>query len=67
MYKCPAAERAAYHEAIWFSHHLFLGTKADVDSIVDAISKVMENIEELRGLEHTAIKNQGLSRADRES
>jgi hypothetical protein len=27
----------------------------------------MENIEELRGLEHTAIKNQGLSRADRES
>jgi hypothetical protein len=67
IYKCPAAERAAYHEAIWFSHHLFLGTKADVDSIVDAISKVMENIEELRGLEHTAIKNQGLSRADRES
>src|ERR1700752_4081887 len=28
MYKCPVAERAAYHEAIWFSHHLFLGSKA---------------------------------------
>jgi dTDP-4-amino-4,6-dideoxygalactose transaminase len=67
MYKCPAAERAAYHEAVWFSHHLFLGDKEDVDSIVDAIRKVLENVEELRGLEHRAIKDQGLSRADRES
>jgi dTDP-4-amino-4,6-dideoxygalactose transaminase len=67
MYKCPASERAAYHEAVWFSHHLFLGGKEDVDSIVNAILKVMENIEELRGLEHPAVKNQGLSRADRES
>src|SRR6202790_2099561 len=67
MYKCPASERAAYHEAVWFSHHLFLGGKENVDSIVDAIKKVLENIEELRGLEHRAIKDQGLSRADRES
>jgi hypothetical protein len=34
---------------------------------VDAILKVLQNIEELRGLEHPTIKNQGLSRADRES
>src|SRR6266849_5516640 len=67
LYHCPVSERAAYHEAIWFSHHLFLGDKKDVDSIADAIHKVLENIEELRGLEHRAIKNQGLSRADRES
>ena len=67
MYKCPESERAAYHEAVWFSHHLFLGTKADVDSIVDAIHKVLENFEEVRGLEHKAIKAQGQSRADRES
>jgi dTDP-4-amino-4,6-dideoxygalactose transaminase len=67
MYKCPASERAAYHEAVWFSHHLFLGTKEDVDSIVNAICKVMEHIEELRGLQHPAIKAQGQSRADRES
>jgi len=67
MYKCPASERAAYHEAVWFSHHLFLGGKENVDSIVDAIKKVLENIEELRGLDHRAIKDQGLSRADRES
>lgn len=67
MYKCPVSERAAYHEAIWFSHHLFLGGKENVDSIADAMFKVLENIEELRGLEHRAIKAQGQSRADRES
>lgn len=67
MYRCPAAERAAYHEAVWFSHHLFLGGKDNGDSIADAIFKVLENIEEVRGLEHPAIKAQGLSRADRES
>jgi dTDP-4-amino-4,6-dideoxygalactose transaminase len=67
MYRCPVSERAAYHEAVWFPHHLFLGEKEKVDSIADAILKVLENIEELRGLEHPAIKSQGLSRADRES
>jgi hypothetical protein len=67
MYKCPVAERAAYQEAIWFPHYLFLGGRENVDGIVDAILKVLHNVEELRGLEHVAIKNQGLSRADRES
>ena len=67
MYKCPEAERAAYHEAVWFSHHLFLGGKENVDSIADAIFKVLENIEEVRGLDHKAIKTQGMSRAERES
>ena len=63
----PASERAAYHEAIWFPHYLFLGDKEDIDTIAEAIFKTLENIEELRGLEHPAIRNQGLSRADRES
>jgi dTDP-4-amino-4,6-dideoxygalactose transaminase len=67
MYSCPQAERAAYHEAVWFMHQLFLGSSEDVDAIVDAIHKVLENIEELRDLDHKAIRNQGLSRADRES
>jgi dTDP-4-amino-4,6-dideoxygalactose transaminase len=66
-YRCPDAERAAYHEAIWFPHYLFLSSREDIDTIVEAIFKTFENIEELRGLEHPAIKNQGLSRADRES
>ena len=67
MYSCPQSELAAYHEAVWFMHQLFLGTQKDVDAIADAIHKVLENIEELRGLDHKAIRNQRLSRADRES
>jgi dTDP-4-amino-4,6-dideoxygalactose transaminase len=64
---CPEAERAAYHEAVWFPHQLFLGSQKDVDAIAEAIQKVLANIEELRGLDHKAIRNQRLSRADRES
>ena len=52
---------------MWFPHQLFLGGKKDVDVIADAIEKVLANIEELRGLDHKAIRDQRLSRADRES
>ena len=67
MYSCPESERAAYHEAVWFPHYLFLGTTADADSIADAILKVLGSSEELRVLDHKAIRNQRLGRADRES
>jgi dTDP-4-amino-4,6-dideoxygalactose transaminase len=67
MYSCRESDRAAYQEAIWFPHQNFLGTTQDVDAIADAIHKVLENIEELRGLDHKAIRNQKLGRADRES
>ena len=67
MYSCPEADRAAYHEAVWFPHQLFLGGPDDVDAMADAIEKVLANIEELRGLDHKAIRNQRLGRADRES
>jgi dTDP-4-amino-4,6-dideoxygalactose transaminase len=67
MYCCPEAERAAYEEAVWFPHQLFLGDEEDVDAIADAIHKVLAGVEELRGLDHKAIRNQTLSRADRES
>ncbi|MFZ0687894.1 MAG: DegT/DnrJ/EryC1/StrS family aminotransferase [Terriglobales bacterium] len=67
MYSCPESERAAYHEGVWFMHQLFLGGERDVEAIADAIHKVLENIEELRSLDHKAIRNQRLSRADRES
>jgi dTDP-4-amino-4,6-dideoxygalactose transaminase len=67
MYSCPESEKAAYREAVWFPHQHFLGTTKDVDDIADAIHKVLENIEELRGLDHKAIRNQRLGRADRES
>lgn len=67
MYSCPEADKAAYQEAIWFPHQHFLGSSKDVDDIADAIQKVLTNIEELRGLDHKAIRNQKLGRADRES
>ena len=67
MYSCPESDRAAYHEAVWFPHQHFLGSTEDVDAIADAIHKVLANIEELRGLDHKAIRNQKLGRADRES
>jgi hypothetical protein len=52
---------------VWFPHQLFLGTTEDTDAIADAIHKVLENLEEVRNLDHKAIRNQSLSRADRES
>jgi dTDP-4-amino-4,6-dideoxygalactose transaminase len=67
MYSCPEADKAAYHEAVWFPHQNFLGDTKDVDNIADAIEKVLDNIEELRGLDHKGIRNQRLGRADRES
>ena len=67
MYSCPESERAAYQEAVWFPHQLFLGGAEDVDAIVDGIHKVLAGIEQLRGLDHKSIRNQRLSRADRES
>jgi dTDP-4-amino-4,6-dideoxygalactose transaminase len=67
MYSCPESDRAAYHEAVWFPHQHFLGTTADVDDIANAIHKVLANLDELRGLDHKAIRNQKLGRADRES
>ena len=45
----------------------FLGSSEDTDTIADAIEKVLAIIEELRGLDHKAIQNQRLGRADRES
>jgi hypothetical protein len=67
MYSCPESDRAAYQEAVWFPHQHFLGSTEDVDDIVNAIHKVIENIEELRNLDHKSIRNQKLGRADRES
>ena len=67
MYSCPESEKAAYHQAVWFPHQHFLGPSKDVDDIAEAIHKVLENIEELRGLDHKAVRNQRLGRADRES
>jgi hypothetical protein len=36
----PVASRAAYEEAIWLPHWLFLGGADDVDDLVAAFAKV---------------------------
>jgi dTDP-4-amino-4,6-dideoxygalactose transaminase len=64
-YHCPVSERAAYEEAVWLPHHIFLGSRKDANDIADAVLKVCENIEELRGLKHPAIDVKGMSRAER--
>lgn len=46
--QCPVAERACRDEAIWLEHRLLLGNKQDIDDIVAAMQKVIENIDELR-------------------
>jgi dTDP-4-amino-4,6-dideoxygalactose transaminase len=64
-FHCPVSERAAYDEAVWLPHHIFLGSRRDTDDIADAVLKVIEHIEELRGLQHEAIEVKGMSRAER--
>jgi len=65
LYHCPVSERAAYEEAVWLPHHVFLGSRKDTDDIAGAVLKVCENIGELRGLKHPAIEVKAMSRAER--
>jgi dTDP-4-amino-4,6-dideoxygalactose transaminase len=45
---CPVTEKAADSEAVWLQQNILLGSKADMDSIVDAIYKIRENVHELK-------------------
>jgi dTDP-4-amino-4,6-dideoxygalactose transaminase len=65
LYRCPVSENAAYREAVWLPHHIFLGNRKDTDDIANAVLKVCENIGELRGLQHPAIARKNMSRAER--
>ena len=65
LYHSPVSERAAYEEAVWLPHHLFLGSRKDADDIANAVLKVCENINELRDLKHPAIARKAMSRAER--
>jgi len=40
-------ERACNEESVWFYQNMLLGTREDMDDIVDAIAKIKENAEEL--------------------
>jgi dTDP-4-amino-4,6-dideoxygalactose transaminase len=44
----PVTEKACFEEGIWLSQNILLGPKEDMDDILTAISKIKENIDELR-------------------
>lgn len=41
--KCPVSERACSQEAIWLPQNVLLGTTKDMDDIVKAVRKVLDN------------------------
>lgn len=43
----PITERACYGEAIWIKQQVLLGSREDMDDIVNAIIKIRENLSEL--------------------
>jgi hypothetical protein len=45
--KLPVTERACYEEAVWLKQSMLLGTREDMDTIINAVAKVKENLEEL--------------------
>jgi len=45
--KCPVAEKASYHEAIWLEHRFFLGNRKDMEDIAEGFKKVKENVDEI--------------------
>lgn len=65
LYHCPVSERAAYQESVWLPHHLFLGSRRDTQDIADGIAKVCENLHELKGVRHAAIRLKTMNRAER--
>jgi len=44
--KCPVNDKMC-EEAIWLGQNMLLGTKADIDDIVNAIEKVHKNADKL--------------------
>jgi dTDP-4-amino-4,6-dideoxygalactose transaminase len=45
--KLPTTERACYEEGVWFFQNMLLGTREDMDDIVNAITKIKKNAKEL--------------------
>jgi dTDP-4-amino-4,6-dideoxygalactose transaminase len=62
---CPHSARAAYEEAVWVPHHLFLGSEADTDDLADAILKVWERRRSLIGVDHPDIRAHTRARTTR--
>ena len=63
--KCPVSERAAYLESVWLPHQLLLGSTQDVDQIVEGVTKIQSNVDELLKADHRLIEIKRLNRAER--
>jgi dTDP-4-amino-4,6-dideoxygalactose transaminase len=46
---CPLAERAAYQEAVWLHHPLFMAGRTQMEAIAEAIRKIQKHSAELVG------------------
>ncbi|HVY63152.1 MAG TPA: DegT/DnrJ/EryC1/StrS family aminotransferase [Planctomycetota bacterium] len=46
-FHCPVTEKAAFREAIWLPHPIFLGSDEDVDDVAKAFEKIHESAAEL--------------------
>jgi len=44
---CPVAEKIC-EQAVWLTHNLLLGTQEDMNDIIRAIEKIVDNIDELQ-------------------
>ena len=44
---CPVADKAAYQEAVWLHHPMFMGKSENMEFIAKAIRKIQENCGEL--------------------
>ena len=57
----PNAHRAAYLESVWLPHQTLLGTPNDTQSVVDAITRVLEHKDTLRAREDEIKQTQARS------
>ncbi len=45
--RCPVAEKGVQEEIVAFGHSVLLGTRKDMDDIVEAATKIAQNVDEL--------------------
>lgn len=64
-YHCPVSARAAYEEAVWLPHQMFLGERKDAEDVLEAIAKVAANAADLIGFDHPDLAMAGTSRLKR--
>lgn len=62
---CPAAERAAYHEAVWLFQFCFIGEEDGVRDVARAIEKVATQLETLAAADPALAGVKAMGRAQR--